>query len=188
MAADPSLDVDVEPEEEVRHCSARGHCYTSERVQFALTRIGVIGYRQHVPEDVSDEDAPLPPIQELLLRAVGSRPGMTVAEIAEALTLFQTDMRELGEYRRNPGSPEPEILIQARAAIAAAAKPAPGKALITRRPPVQLVALVLMWLVMIGGPVAMERLPNEIQMMLSTEAGTLGLGIAIVQTMKDTRK
>jgi hypothetical protein len=58
----------------------------------------------------------------------------------------------------------------------------------TRRAPVHLVALVLIWLVLIGGPVAGEKLPVEFQTMLSTEVGTVALGLAIMQMMKDKRK
>lgn len=54
----------------------------------------------------------------------------------------------------------------------------------TRRPPVQLVALVLLWLILVAGPLAEGRLPNEIQTMLSTEVGTVALGFTITQMMK----
>jgi hypothetical protein len=50
------------------------------------------------------------------------------------------------------------------------------------------VVLVLIWLILIGGPVAEGKLPNEIQVMLSTEIGTVSLALAITQMMKDKRK
>lgn len=108
--------------------------------------------------------------------------------LADAVALFEQDMRELAEFRRNPGSPEPEILIQARAAIAAAAEPALARASATRRPPVHLVVLVLVWLILVAGPIAEGKLPDEVQVMLSTEIGTVSLALAITQMMNDKRK
>jgi hypothetical protein len=67
---------------------------------------------------------------------------------------------------------------------AAAKHPSAG----TRRPPVQLVVLVLIWLILLAGPVVEGKLPSEIQTMLSTEIGTVALGLAITQVMSQKRK
>jgi hypothetical protein len=73
--------------------------------------------------------------------------------------------------------------------VLTAAKPPSAKVPVSRRrPPVQLVVLVIIWLVLIIGPVAGEKLPNEIQTLLSTEVGTVALGIAITQMMSQKRK
>jgi hypothetical protein len=56
------------------------------------------------------------------------------------------------------------------------------------RPPVHLVVLVLIWLVLIGGPVAGEKLSAEMQTMLSTEVGTVALGLAITQYVNQNKK
>jgi hypothetical protein len=127
-------------------------------------------------------------VEALQKRVAEAAAGSPDSILADAVTLFEQDMRELAEFRRNPGSPEPEILIQARAAIAAAAEPALARASATRRPPVHLVVLVLIWLVLIGGPVAGEKLPVEFQTMLSTEVGTVALGLAITQAINQKRK
>jgi hypothetical protein len=57
----------------------------------------------------------------------------------------------------------------------------------TRPPPAKLVVLVLLWLVLIGAPVAGEKLPAGIQTMLSTEVGTVALGLAITQAMNQKK-
>lgn len=58
----------------------------------------------------------------------------------------------------------------------------------SRRPPMQLVILVLIWLVLVVGPVGAERLPDELQALLSTEVGTVALALAITQMMRDKSK
>lgn len=59
---------------------------------------------------------------------------------------------------------------------------------ITRPPPIHLVVLVLIWLILVVGPVAEGKLPDEIQTMLGTEVGTVALALTITQMMKDKRK
>lgn len=56
------------------------------------------------------------------------------------------------------------------------------------RPPVHLLVLVLILLILIAGPVAGEKLPPEIQTLLSTEVGTVSLGLAIIQWMNQKKK
>jgi hypothetical protein len=68
---------------------------------------------------------------------------------------------------------------------AAPDKSTPAK---SKRPPAQLVVLVLIWLILIAGPLADGKLPNEVQAMLSTEVGTVALGIAITQWINQKRK
>lgn len=65
---------------------------------------------------------------------------------------------------------------------------APAAITRSRLPIGQLAVLVLVWLVLVGGPVAELKLPPEIQMMLGTEVGTVALALAITQMMKDKRK
>jgi hypothetical protein len=64
----------------------------------------------------------------------------------------------------------------------------PAKVSADRRPPVQLLVLVLIWLILVAGPIAEGKLPDEVQVMLSTEIGTVSLALAITQMMKDKRK
>ena len=42
-----------------------------------------------------------------------------------------------------------------------------------------MLALVLLWLLTIGAPVAQQALPPEAQTLLSNEYGTIGLAIAL---------
>jgi hypothetical protein len=64
----------------------------------------------------------------------------------------------------------------------------PAKVSVTRRPPMQLVVLVLIWLILVAGPLAEGKLPSEIQTMLGTEVGTVALGLAITQAINQKRK
>lgn len=66
--------------------------------------------------------------------------------------------------------------------------PSPAKASATRRPPVHLVVLVLLWLILVAGPLAEGKLPNQVQVMLGTEVGTVSLALAITQMMNQKRK
>jgi hypothetical protein len=64
----------------------------------------------------------------------------------------------------------------------------PAKVSANRRPPAQLAVLVLVWLVLVAGPVAEVKLPPEIQTMLGTEVGTVALALTITQIMNQKRK
>jgi hypothetical protein len=69
--------------------------------------------------------------------------------------------------------------------------PTPAKASarsVTKPPPLHLVVAVLILLIAVLGPVAGEKLPPEIQVMLSTEVGTISLALAIIQMMNQKRK
>jgi hypothetical protein len=52
----------------------------------------------------------------------------------------------------------------------------------------QLVVLVIIWLILVAGPLAEGKLPSEIQTMLSTEVGTISLAIVLTQMMSQKRK
>jgi hypothetical protein len=62
---------------------------------------------------------------------------------------------------------------------------APAK---TRRPPVHLVALVLLCLIAVGGPIAEMKLPHEIREMLGYEVGAISLLLAIIPLLKQKQK
>ena len=117
--------------------------------------------------------------------AAGVSASSVLADVLCYVSMAERDMRELAQFRRGELSREPEILVLARAAIAAALKPAPARA---RRPPAHLLVLVLVWLILVVGPVAEGKLPNELQMMLSTEVGTVSLAIVLTQMMSQKRK
>lgn len=76
-------------------------------------------------------------------------------------------------------------LLRTEILVAAPDKATPAK---TRRPPVHLVVLVLLWLTLVAGPLAEGKLPDEIQTMLSTEIGMVSLALAITQMMNQKRK
>jgi hypothetical protein len=67
----------------------------------------------------------------------------------------------------------------------AAAKPT---ASVSRRPPVHLVVVVLIWLILLAGPLADGKLPSEIQAMLGSEIGTISMALALTQTINQKRK
>jgi hypothetical protein len=135
-----------------------------------LTRIGAVRYRQTVPKDVTYTDlaayADLDVLIQLwaILREHVSEPD------AQGNVRIALDVPGVSDL------------------IAGLDRLVPAKVSANRRPPVQLVVLVLIWLILIGGPVAEGKLPNEIQMMLSTEVGTVSLALAITQMMNQKRK
>ena len=154
-----------------------------------LTRIGWIGYLQTVPEDVGDAERDA---LRLYVDALITRHSYAVAE--PWLTLVLDDLIKhfaQVELLVRDLSYSSALLVFTEALRAAAPKTiklAPAKLSVTRRPPVHLVVLVLIWLILVGGPLAEGKLPSEIQTMLSTEVGTIALALAITQWMNDKRK
>lgn len=153
---------------------------------FPLTRTRVVGYRQTVSEDASDPrrealrgrltDLYASGFHDLWERSV--QRGFTMSNDS-----IRADWEEIQRITR-------EVNWQAALiwAETLAAEPTLAKASATRRPPMHLVVLVLIWLVLVVGPLAEGKLPNEIQTMLGTEVGTVALGLAITQMMNDRRK
>lgn len=146
------------------------HCEVSEPVQFALTRIGVVGYRQTVSEDVTYIDLAAFADLDLLIQLWAILRERVSEPDAQGNVRIALDVPGVSDL------------------IARLDRLAPAKVSANRRPPVQLVVLVLIWLILIGGPVAEGKLPDEIQVMLSTEIGTVSLGLAITQMMKDKKR
>lgn len=142
-------------------------------------------------EDASaaEGDARVTWFEDLVLRSLKRQwPDAILPDLARQIAFVNDDLREFLEWRGS-FSREPLVITFARTAVATAAvNPATVKISAKRRPPVQLAVLVLLWLILLVGPVAAEKLPDEIQVMLSTEVGTIALGLAITQMMNDKRK
>lgn len=152
-----------------------------------LTRIRAVGYRQTVPRYVATAEG-----DDFFRRLGDATADYLSSAFAEGLSPQWAGLPD--DITRSGDSLPTGILadqvyqmllefdrlISAERAAFKAAKSAPVK---IRRPPVHLVILVLLWLVLIAGPLAEMKLPDEIQAMLSTEVGTVALGLAITQMM-----
>jgi hypothetical protein len=153
-----------------------------------LTRIGPGGYVETVSEDEMDAASQdfLRLVAELAdrLDPPGPLPGWAVEHIkaieaqGESVNYVYLSAR----VNRAFGEAAAEL---AQIVGAAAARHAPAE---NRRPPVKLVVLVVVWLILVVGPLADGKLPAEVQTMLGTEVGTIALGLAITQTINQKRK
>jgi hypothetical protein len=104
--------------------------------------------------------------------------------IERSCALLRVDkaaMQEFLRYLHDYRIPAADLNVK----VLAAAMPAQVSA--NRRPHAHLVVLVILWLILIGGPMAEGKLSSEIQMMLSTEIGTVALGLAITQAMNQKK-
>jgi hypothetical protein len=135
-----------------------------------LTRIGAVRYGQTVPKDVTYTD---------------------LASYADLDLLIQL----WAILREHVGEPDAQGNVRITVSTAGVSdliaqldRLVPAKVSANRRPPVQLAVLVLIWLILVAGPVAEVKLPSEIQTMLGTEVGTVALALTITQMMKDKRK
>lgn len=142
-----------------------------------------------MPEDVSDVE-PLPPgrLEIWEARRLGiplfSRLTLSDADTSAAIRNVEANMARL--LRETDLS-----FIIPTAVVVTEMKSWPAKTASRSRsrwPVVQLAVLVLLWLVLVAGPVAEVKLPDEIQAMLGTEVGTVALALTITQMMKDKRK
>jgi hypothetical protein len=66
--------------------------------------------------------------------------------------------------------------------------PAKASARSITKPPLRLAVVVLILLIAVVGPMAGEKLPSEIQVMLSTEVGTISLALTLIQMMNQKKK
>jgi hypothetical protein len=150
----------------------------------------VVGYRQSVPEDITDVAYELRERITDLAESLGYEPWEIAPSQLSHVKLSRDNkllMEEIGRLIRESSDFSAALALAKRFGVVRA-KPIPAKASATRPPSVQLVVLVLLWLILVVGPVAGENLPNEIQTMLSTEVGTVALGIAITQWITQKRK
>lgn len=148
-----------------------------------LTRIGPVGYGQTVPEPFDDLERELPQwfLARMVLFHTEPPPGRITRLPPRTEMSWAVAEANMNQVLRE-SLPYLAVLREVQAMYAD--DPAPAK---TRRPPVKLVVLVLIWLILVVGPLADGKLPAEVQTMLSTEVGTVALGLAITQMINQKK-
>lgn len=143
----------------------------------------LVGYRETVPGDVSDAErddlrGPLADVVRLLTDGMSIDVMPRLLASSSNISSDNVHVRNINRLLLDLDLTSLVILKEPHAMHTAEATPVK-----TRRPPMQLVVLVLIWLILIGGPVAEGKLPDGVQVMLSTEIGTVSLALAITQMM-----
>lgn len=157
---------------------------------FPLPRTNLTGYRLIVADSDDGRDASLLAFQDHLDRLLQAPvPPEAIMEALERISaaLSQPRQSDLILILRDSDLLQPVNLVRvARPGLAAA--PSVKSASRSRPPPVKLVVLVVLWLILVVGPLADGKLPPEIVTMLGTEVGTVALGLAITQAVNQKRK